>query len=326
MVKRILSFVGREINGLHEAAYLLAGSAFLSLLLALIRDRLLASSFGAGGALDAYYAAFRVPDVLFVTVSSLVSTSILVPLLLEKKEKGADELKRAIDVLFSMFFALIALVALIAVFMMPYLMRWLFPDIAAGEYGPELVNLSRIILLSPVFLGISNFFASITQIRGRFLIYAISPLLYNLGIIAGIVLLYPKFGLYGLGIGVALGAFSHALIQVPFVSGEGLFPRLSPKLDWPLVRSVLSLSIPRTITLSSQQLTALALVSFASFLGAGSISVFNLSQNLQSVPLSLIGASYSAAAFPLLARAIAEGNMRSFIEKTVQACRHIIFW
>lgn len=326
MVKRILSFVGREINGLHEAAYLLAGSAFLSLLLALLRDRLLASSFGAGGALDVYYAAFRVPDVLFVTVASLVSTSILVPFLLEKKERGSDTLKRAIDDLFSVFSLLIVVVSLATLCLMPYLMRWLFPEIMAGEYGHELVNLSRVILLSPIFLGVSNFFASITQIRGRFLVYAISPLLYNLGIILGIVWFYPIWGLSGLGFGVALGACAHALIQVPFVVTEGLFPRLKTGIDWPLVRNIFALSIPRTITLGAQQLTALALVSFASFLGAGAISVFTLSQNLQSVPLSLIGVSYSAAAFPILARAIAEGNTRTFIEKTVQASRHIIFW
>jgi len=326
MVKKILSFVGREISGLHEAAYLLAGSAFLSLLLALVRDRLLASSFGAGNLLDVYFAAFRVPDTLFVTVASLVSTSILVPLLLDRKEKGEGELKRVIDVLFSGFFGLMVIVALWAIFAMPYLMQILFPDIATGQYGRELVGLSRILLLSPLFLGISNFLASITQIRGRFLVYAISPLLYNLGIIIGIVVLYPRFGLYGLGCGVALGALLHAAIQAPFVIGDSLFPKIRFRLDWTLIRSVFSLSVPRTITLSSQQLTTLALVSFASFLGAGSISVFNLSQNLQSVPLSLIGVSYSAAAFPILARAISEKNMKLFIEKTVQACRHIIFW
>ena len=326
MVKRILSFVGREINGLHEAAYLLAGSAFLSLLLALVRDRLLASSFGAGDALDVYYAAFRVPDTLFVTVASLVSTSILVPFLLERKEKGEDVLKQAIDGLFSVFSVIIIVVSLVAFALMPYLMKWLFPEIAAGEYGHELINLSRVILLSPIFLGISNFFASITQIRGRFLVYAISPLLYNVGIIFGIVCLYPLWGLSGLGLGVVLGAFAHALIQVPFVVKDRLFPKLKIKIDWLLVRNIFALSIPRTITLGSQQLTALALVSFASFLGAGAISVFTLSQNLQSVPLSLIGVSYSAAAFPILARAIAEGNTRTFIEKTVQASRHIIFW
>lgn len=326
MVKRILSFVGREINGLHEAAYLLAGSAFLSLLLALIRDRLLASSFGAGDVLDVYYAAFRVPDILFVTVASLVSTSILVPFLIERKEKGGEVLKQAIDALFSVFSILIVVVSFVTLLLMPYLMRWLFPEIMAGEYGHELVNLSRVILLSPIFLGISNFFASITQIRGRFLVYAVSPLLYNLGIILGIVCFYPLWGLSGLGLGVVLGASAHALIQVPFVVGEGLFPRFRRSIDWSLVRNIFALSIPRTITLGAQQLTALGLVSFASFLGAGAISVFTLSQNLQSVPLSLIGVSYSAAAFPILARAITEGNTRTFIEKTVQASRHIIFW
>ncbi len=326
MVKKILSFVGREIQGLHEAAYILAGSAFLSLLLALVRDRLLASSFGAGGVLDVYYAAFRVPDALFVTISSLVSTSILVPFLMREDVRGISPLRRAIDSLFTVFSGLVVVVASVLIVVMPALLSLLFPQIMRGEYAEEFVMVSRIIMVSPVLLGISNFFASIMQLRGRFLVYAMSPLLYNIGIIIGIVWLYPVAGIAGLGWGVAIGALLHACIQVPFVIRERLVPRFSFGIDIKLVREVFTLSIPRTLTLSSQQLLILALVSFASFLGHGAISIFTLSQNLQSVPLSLIGASYSAAAFPILARAIAERNTRSFIEKTVQACRHIIFW
>src|SRR6185369_14125992 len=98
MVKKILSFVGREISGLHEAAYLLAISSVASLAFALVRDRLLAHILGASSQLDVYYAAFRVPDFIFVGVASLVSTSILVPFLIDSREKG--ELKESIQSLF----------------------------------------------------------------------------------------------------------------------------------------------------------------------------------------------------------------------------------
>ena len=103
MVKKFLTFLGRESGGLHEAAYLLAAFAFLSQILGLVRDRLLAHNFGAGLDLDLYYAAFRIPDFLFVSIASLVSVSVLIPLLVERiddKEKS----RIFVNNVFSFFF------------------------------------------------------------------------------------------------------------------------------------------------------------------------------------------------------------------------------
>ncbi|HVT75270.1 MAG TPA: lipid II flippase MurJ [Candidatus Paceibacterota bacterium] len=330
MVKRILSFVGREISGLHEAAYLLAGSAAASLAFALVRDRLLAHILGASPALDVYYAAFRVPDFIFVAVASLVSTSILVPFLIESREKEAGgmagELRYSIQSLFSAFFVLIVIVCSVAFFLMPWLDRTLFPKLFEAGLGDTLVTTSRLLLLSPVLLGFSSFFASITQIQNRFMVYAVSYPLYNVGIIAGILFLLPNMGVSGLAVGVIFGALLLSLTQIPLVIKDGLFPRFTLRFDWAKVKRVAALSVPRTITLSSQQLTNLGLVSFASFLGAGSISIFNLALNLQSVPLSIIGASYSSAAFPVLAKLMAQKEREAFVGKMISAAKHVIFW
>ena len=107
MVKRVLKIFNKEISGLHEAAYLLAFFALMSQLLGLIRDRLLAYSFGASSTLDIYYAAFRIPDFIFVTAASIVSISVLVPFLIEKLDLGFDEGKKFINNIFSFFFILI---------------------------------------------------------------------------------------------------------------------------------------------------------------------------------------------------------------------------
>ncbi|MEK7163443.1 MAG: lipid II flippase MurJ [Patescibacteria group bacterium] len=329
MVKKILSFVrgaGREITNLHEAAYLLALSTGASLLFALIRDRLLAHTLGAGPDLDVYFAAFRIPDFIFITVASLVSTSILVPFLMESKAKSADELKSSIQSLFSAFSFLIIIVCGIAYFLMPWLDRALFPNLFALGFGDTLVSASRILLLSPLLLGIASFFASITQIQNRFLVYALSYPLYNIGIIFGVVFFLPYWSVNGLAFGVVLGALLLSLAQIPLVMRDGLFPRVSFRFDWHKIKRVVRLSLPRTITLSSQQMTNLGLVSFASFLGAGSISIFNLALNLQSVPLSIIGASYSSAAFPVLARLMAEHDREGFLSRMIAAVKHVIFW
>ncbi|HEU0081113.1 MAG TPA: lipid II flippase MurJ [Candidatus Paceibacterota bacterium] len=326
MVKRVLSFVGREISGLHEAAYLLALSSIASLAFALVRDRLLAHTLGAGSSLDVYYAAFRVPDFIFVAVASLVSTSILVPFLIESKEKGAGELKASIQSLFLAFGLLILAVCGAAYFLMPWLDARLFPVLFARGLGDTLVGTSRILLLSPVLLGVASFFASITQIQNRFLVYALSYPLYNVGIIAGVLFFLPRWGVAGLAFGVILGALLLSLAQIPLVIKDGLFPRPVLRLEWSRIRRVARLSVPRTLTLSSQQITNLGLVSFASFLGAGSISIFNLALNLQSVPLSIIGASYSSAAFPVLARMIAQRDREGFLARMIAAGKHVIFW
>ena len=106
MVKKLFGFLNKEINGLHEAAYLLGFFAFLSQLLALVRDRMLAANFGAGHELDLYYSAFRIPDFIFVTVASLVAISVLVPFIIERMAISTEEGKKFIDNIFSFFYSI----------------------------------------------------------------------------------------------------------------------------------------------------------------------------------------------------------------------------
>ncbi len=325
MVKVLLRYLHREISGIHEAAYLLGFFAIASQVLALIRDRLLAYSFGAGHTLDIYYAAFRVPDFIFVTVSSLVSASVLIPFFVHRLDRDETQGKKFIDSIFSVFFGVIALVSLVAFFLMPFLLRLLFPQWTGDPLFPTLIQLSRLLLLSPFFLGLSNLLSSITQMYNRFFIYALSPLVYNIGIIIGIVFLVPYFGLLGLGYGVALGAFLHFFIQVPFVVSRGLFPKLTASLRKNEVWKVMLTSLPRTLALSSNEIAEFCFIIFASFLGVGAVSVFNFSWNLQSVPLSIIGVSYSLAVFPTLTRLHSGGKTEEFIQKMVLSAKHIIF-
>jgi putative peptidoglycan lipid II flippase len=326
MVKRIFNLLNREINGLHQAAYLLGFFAICSQLLALVRDRTLAAQFGAGSTLDLYYSAFRIPDILFVTVASIVSVSVLIPFLMEKIERSKEEAKEFIDTIFSFFFVFIFTVGIIAFITAPFFLKIIFPLFAVSENFPDLILLTRIILLSPVFLGFSNLLASITQINKRFFIYALSPVVYNIGIIFGIVALYPIVGIAGLGIGVALGALLHFTIQIPFIIKQEMFPKLNLRIKFSLIKKVIFTSIPRTITVSSNELAKLFLISLASILTVGSVSVFNFSYNLQSVPFSIIGISYSLAAFPVLIKLFSGGDTDKFVKQMIVSSQHIIFW
>src|SRR3989344_2372209 len=123
MVKSFFNVLNREVAGLHQAAYLLGFFAICSQLLALVRDRILASKFGAGNTLDLYYAAFRIPDVLFVIAASIVSISVLIPFLIERFDTGKQEAKEFIDTVFSFFFCFILALGIIAFIFAPYLMK-----------------------------------------------------------------------------------------------------------------------------------------------------------------------------------------------------------
>ncbi|MDE2041042.1 MAG: hypothetical protein KGI59_01485 [Patescibacteria group bacterium] len=326
MVKRWFTFIGQEIRGLHEAAYLLGVFAGLSLILALVRDKLLAFTFGAGRALDIYYAAFRIPDLIFATVGSLVSASILLPYFIERFESSHERGAQFSDAIFTVFFGAMTVTAAVVFIIAPYLVPLAIPGFAHDPALPELILSMRIMLLSPFFLGLSNLFSSLTQMHHRFLVYAASPVVYNAGIIIGVLAGYPVMGVPGLAVGVAIGAFLHMGIQLPFLLHEKLTPRFTRRIHWTDIRKIVLTSLPRTITLSANQLASFALISLASLMSVGSISVFNFAFNLQSVPLTLIGASYSSAVFPTLSRMLFKGNIAEFKVKMIASAQHIIFW
>ena len=325
MVKRVLKLVYSEIRGLHQAAYILALFAFGSQLLALVRDRLLAHIFGAGNELDLYYAAFRIPDILFVIFVSVLSVYVLLPFVSQaKQDKDSQAGSHVLAQMFTLFLIGYSVVALIVFVIAPFLVPIMFPGLM--EQGETLVLLMRILLLQPLLLGISSLFGVVTQLSHRFVLYAISPLIYNIGIILGITVLYPYFGIIGLSLGVVGGALGHMLVQLPLVCKSELAFGLAKVFDRGLIKSVVLVALPRALTLSLHQIVLLVLVGVATLMSAGSVSVFQFAHNLQSVPLVIIGMSYSVAAFPVLADLFARKELAAFNNHLITALRHIIFW
>lgn len=324
MVKGILNLINKESGSLHQAAYFLGLFAFLSQILGLVRDKLLAHKFGAGLELDIYYAAFRIPDFLFVSIASLVSVSVLIPVLV-KHFKSKEESREFINNVFSFFFIAIIVACVIFFFFTPFILKMLFKGFSEESFS-ELILLTRILLLSPIFLGFSNLFGSIVQANQRFVLYSLSPIVYNLSIVLGVIFFTPSLGILGVVLGVVIGAFLHLVIQIPFVFKVGLFPRFSLSNLWSNIKDIIYLSAPRTIALSSNNFALLFLISFASSLSTGSIAVFNLSFNLQSVPLGIVGVSYSLAAFPTLSRYFIDKEHQKFADQITSAAKHIIFW
>lgn len=326
MVKRIISLFTREISGMHEAAYLIAIFAVGSQFLGLIRDRLFAGKFGAGIELDIYYAAFRIPDFIFVLIISLVSASVLVPFIIRAEEKGHDYLKRFSNSIFTALIWISIIIATISFIFSPKILNLIFPELFLQGHGQELILLTRILLLQTILLSFSGFYMSYVQVFQKFFIYALSPIFYNVGIIVGVLVFYEKLGLAGLAWGVVLGSLLHLIIGIPVVLKKNIYPKFILSPDWKIISEVLKLSLPRTIALAGNQISVLIMVAVAALMTTGSVAIFNFAFNLQSIPLSIIGASYSMAAFPTLAKLFANGEKNEFIQYIVRAARHIIFW
>ncbi len=326
MVTQVFKAMYKEIRGLHEAAYILALFTFVSQVLALLRDRMLAHHFGASSELDLYYTAFRIPDLLFVIFASILSVYVLIPFMTEASERGGKEAAREfLSQVFTIFLVGYGVFALIAFVFAGALTHIFFPGFSPENYA-TLVILLRVLLLQPLFLSVSNLLGVVTQLQNRFVLYALSPILYNVGIIVGIIVFYPLFGIGGLALGVVLGAILHLAVQLPLMRESHMSPHMSIAFDYTLLSKVFRTSVPRALTLSLHQLVLLAMVGIASSMTTGSVSIFQFGFNLQSVPLSVIGVSYSVAAFPTLVRMLAEGERVAFVSHVATALRHIFFW
>lgn len=318
----VRGLVMRPIRSLHQAAYLLAALTLASQVLALLRDRTFAHTFGAGQELDLYYAAFRVPDLVFALVSSLVSAYVLIPRITGMDREST---RRLLSESATFLFVIGGLFCAVLAYFMPQFLAYLYPDFASSPHHAEFVLLARMLLVQPILLGLSGVLGSVTQVHRRFMLFAISPVLYNLGIILGAVILYPAWGLPGIGAGVIVGAMAYLAVNIPVVVGAGVLPRFRiPSMN--VMASVMRDSVPRSLALGVGSVTALILTAMASRIGSGSVSVFTFASNLETVPLALIGSSYAVAAFPALSEASALEKRGEFTRILSASARHIILW
>lgn len=310
------------------AAFIISFAGIASRLLGLIRDRILAGQFGAGDVLDAYYAAFRVPDLIYnlmiVGALSAAFIPVFTELIAEKKEEKAWELSSGI---MSLQILLTGVISLILVLFAPWLMRLVTP----GYEGAKLdltVSLTRIMFLSPFLLGISGIFGGALVSFKKFLIYSLAPVFYNLGIIIGTLFFIKPLGPAGLAWGVVLGALLHLLVQYPSVKHSGF--RFKPVFFSALknadVRKVLRLMAPRTMTIAVSQINFTIITIFASTLATGSLAIFNFANNIQSAPLGLFGISFAIAVFPTLSAHGAKKELDNFILVFSRTLRQILFF
>lgn len=315
-------------NSVTSAAFVITMAGIISRVLGLFRDRLLASTFGAGDVLDVYYAAFRIPDLIYNLLILGALSAAFIPVFtgLVSQEKKDEAWKLANSLLNMGIFFIVVFSAIFSAFA-PFFMKLIAPGFSP-EKMESVVSFTRVMFLSPLFLGISGVFGGVLTSFKRFLVYSLAPIFYNLGIIVGVLFFVELWGTIGLAWGVVLGAVLHMLVQYPAAKHlgfrHGWFFLNSFKDKH--VRKVLHLMIPRTLGIAVNQINLLIVTIFASTLAAGSLAVFNFAQNLQSVPLGLFGISFAIAVFPVLSGFAAKKENEKFVESFSETFRQILFF
>jgi putative peptidoglycan lipid II flippase len=318
----------KPTQSVAAAALIISLAGVASRFLGLLRDRILAGQFGAGDTLDAYYAAFRIPDLIYnlmiVGALSAAFIPVFTELIAQDKEDEAWKLSSGI---LSLQIIITGIISILLVIFSPQLMKLVTPGYG-GEKMQLTVLLTRIMFLSPFLLGISGIFGGILVSFKKFLIYSLAPIFYNLGIIVGAVFFVRYLGPIGLALGVVLGALLHMLVQFPSVKFSGFHFEIifSKAIKNHNVRKVFKLMIPRTLTIAVSQINFTIITIFASTLASGSLAVFNFANNIQSAPLGLFGVSFSIAVFPTLSALAVKKKKDEFINAFAKTFSQILFF
>ncbi|MFH0951667.1 MAG: murein biosynthesis integral membrane protein MurJ [Patescibacteria group bacterium] len=323
MIKNIWLKLNNTVAG---GAIIISVAMVISKLLGLIRDRLLFSTFGAGNETDIYFAAFKLPDLIFNILVLGALSAAFIPIFIQyrDKENGSGEHWQIAVTVMNLVVGAMIILGVLAFIAAPWLVDWIAPGFDGAKQA-ETIVLTRIMLIAIIFFGISNVFSGILNAYRRFVAYSIAPILYNVGIIIGITVMYHWLGLAGLAWGVVLGAFLHMLIQLPGTLKAGYRHRWL--VNWRLsgVKRIGKLFIPRMMGLAVNQVNFLVITIIATTLVAGSLSIFNAANNLQSFPISVFGVSLAIAAFPLMSQAFADRDNEKFVIQFSVAFRRVLF-
>jgi putative peptidoglycan lipid II flippase len=290
-----------------------------------VRLLVIGSQFGASRELDAYFAAFRIPDAIFQLVVAGALSAALIPVFssYRAREQEREAWRLASSVINLVVIALAGLSLLMAIFA-PVVV----PIVAPGFDAPttELtIRMTRVMLLSPVLIGMGAVMSGILNSYERFSVPALAPLAYNLAIILAAIVLAPIMGIEGLAVGVAVGSLLHLVVQLPELGRVGQRYDLTIGLSHPGVRKVAWLMGPRMLGLAAGQLNFIVSTVLASGLPEGSITAYNYAFQLSQIPVGVLGVSVAVALFPTLSRDAALGRVPEIRRQVATSLRILIF-
>lgn len=301
--RRITLQKARPSRSVAANATIVAAAFVVSRVLGLLREILIARQFGTSGDYDAYVAAFRIPDLLFLVVMSGAFGSAFIPVFAGFLSRGEQDRawRLASAVLTYTVLTLLVVGQLVFLFAGPLMRDIVAPGLAPPQQELA-VNLTRLLLLSPLLLGLGAAAQGMLQAQDAFTLPAVAPILYNLGIIAGALLLAPTMGVYGLAVGVIVGAAGHAGVQFVGLIRRGMHfsPTLSRRVQG--LGEVARLMAPRLVGQAAFQINFIVMTNFASRLGESKVSAINYAYQVFMLPHGVLALSLSTVIFPMMAR------------------------
>lgn len=318
---KIFSLGTRKQNSIFSASIVLAITFGISAILGFLRNRFLYAEFFECCVLDldAYNAAFRLPDLIFKLLVTGALSASFIPVFsnyLHKDKQKAYEIASTVISLLLIVFSVVAV--LVFIFARP------LSGIIAAGFTPDqldlMTNLTRILLIAQIFFLVSNFLTGMLQVHQVFIVPALSPIVYNLFIILSIFTLVPVYGIYGITYGAVVGAFFHLAIQIPLARKLGYSFTFSLKVRLAGVREVIRLMIPRSLSLGLGEIENTVTLFFASTLTAGSLSLLNLALQIMFLPSRIFGTTIGQASLPILSKNVAQNELvlfRDTVRKTI---------
>ncbi|MCB0193709.1 MAG: murein biosynthesis integral membrane protein MurJ [Anaerolineae bacterium] len=313
-----------RINHIIRSTGILMAAFLANKILAIGRQIVIARAFGTGAEYDAFVAAFRLPDILFLLISGGALGTAFIPILSERLTKrpadDPDGWRLTSGVLNTLLLVVIAISIIMALFANP-LVEW----IVAPGFSPEIqdltANLMRLTLISTIIFSVSSLVGAVLHTHQHFILPAIAPLIYNIGIMAGALFLVDDFGVYGLIWGAILGSLGHFLIQVPGLLRYGV--RYRPIFAWndPDLWHIARLMGPRVLNIVVIQVNFIVMFNLASRLGEGSVSALDYGWDLMQMPQTIIGSAIGIVLFPTLSELAARNDIATLRHTLAQTLR-----
>lgn len=312
-------------RSLARAGITVAGVYLVARVLGYVRVVVIGTTFGAGPELDAFFAAFRIPDLIFQLVAAGAVASALVPMIAGLVAKGEnDRAWRVASTIANLMLLGLLAFAVVAFVAAPVLVPLITPGFAGAQLD-RTIDLTRLMLLAPMFLALGAVATAALNGAQRFAASAAAPVVYDLAIIGAAVVLAPSLGVTGLAIGVIAGSLGHFLVQVPPLARIGY--RYTAKIDLSDAQAKLALALmgPRVIGLGVTQITFVVMTALASGLGAGAVSAYTIAFSLLQIPLGVIGTPLGIVIFPSMARELAVGRTSHYLEILGRSLRILAF-
>lgn len=323
----------RQQTSILSAATVITLAVFLSSLLGFLRTRLLVAYFYSqytnlieGAALDAYMVSFQIPEFVFQLLVIGALSAAFIPVYSKYQNRDKESALRLVNSMVNLILLIFLLISMVIFIWAAPLTRLL----TGAEFSQAQLELAtrftRVMLVAQFFFAASSFITGIIQANQRFLIPALSPIAYNIGIIFGIIVLGPHMGLYGAAIGVIIGAFFHLILQLPLALRLGY--RYQPLIDLshPGVKEMSRLMAPRVLALSVDRVELL----FVTFLATtipykGSYVIVTLAQQLMKTPVRIFGVPIGQASLPFLSQESAKNNLSQFKATFLNSLHQILY-